>query len=259
MELGKLESYVYQHMGIDLSAYKSKQYTRRMEAFISKYGIADEEEFIRLLMKDSKIKEKFLDHLTINVTEFFRNKDLFLKFKDALSRELKPQINTLRIWSAACSDGSEPYSLAILLDQLTPQKEHRIIATDIDEKILQVAKTGVYTKRSLKNVDESILKKYFNELSNEKYQVISDIKKRVHFQKHDLICSSYGCGYDAIVCRNVLIYFTSDTKVSIYKKFYDALKPGGLLFIGATESIYNYKSIGYERESSFIYRKPGGK
>lgn len=259
MELGRLENYVYQHMGINLGAYKSKQYSRRMEAFISKYSIADEDEFIMLLMNDPNIRDMFLDHLTINVTEFFRNKDLFLEFIDTLSKELKPQVNTLKIWSAACSDGSEPYSLAILLDHLTPKKEHRIIATDIDEKILQVAKAGVYTKRSLKNVDESILKKYFYELSDEKYEVIPDIKKRVYFQKHDLICSSYGCGYDAIVCRNVLIYFTSDAKASIYKKFYDSLKPGGLLFIGATESIYNYKLLGYERESSFIYRKPGGK
>lgn len=259
MELGKLENYVYHQMGIDLGAYKSKQYLRRMEAFIGRYGITDEDEFIRLLMKDQNIKDKFLDHLTINVTEFFRNKDLFFNFIDTISRELKPQVNTLKIWSAACSDGSEPYSIAILLDQLTPKKEHRIIATDIDERILQTAQTGVYTKRSLKNVDENILKKYFRQLNAEKYEVISDIKKRVHFQKHDLICSSYGCGYDAIVCRNVLIYFTSDAKASIYKKFYDALKPGGLLFIGATESIYNYKLIGYDRESSFIYRKPGGK
>ena len=81
----------------------------------------------------------------------------------------------------------------------------------------------------------------------------------MQYQKHDLICSSYGSNYDAIVCRNVLIYFTSDAKASIYKKFYDALKPGGLLFIGATESIYSYKIFGYERESTFIYRKPGGK
>lgn len=259
MEFEQLENYVYKQMGIDLKAYKSKQYTRRVSAFISRCGAANEYEFINLIKKDSDIRDKFLDNLTINVSEFFRNKELFLNFMDELSQKLKPQLNTLKIWSAACSDGSEPYSLAILLDQLTPKKDHMIFATDIDEKILQTAKTGIYTKRSLKNADENILKKYFNQLKDEKYEIISDIKNRVYFKKHDLICSSYGSGYDAIVCRNVLIYFTSEAKESIYKKFYDALNPGGLLFIGATESIYNYKSLGYEKESSFIYRKPGGK
>jgi chemotaxis protein methyltransferase CheR len=246
-------------MGINLSAYKSKQYTRRVESFIAKSGAINEDEFISFLMKDADIRDRFLDHLTINVSEFFRNKELFLQFKDMLSNRLMPERNTLKIWSAACSDGSEPYTLAIMLDQLTPQKRHSIIATDIDEKILQVAKNGIYTKRSLKNVDENLLNKYFCPIKDEKYEVIYDIKKRVQFQKHDLICSSYDIGYDAIVCRNVLIYFTSDAKANIYKKFYDALKPGGLLFIGATESIYNYKLFGYERESTFIYRKPGGK
>lgn len=259
MGFEKLESYVYKNMGIDLSAYKSKQYTRRVGAFIARSGAGDEDEFIRLLIKDEGLRERFLDYLTINVSEFFRNKELFLEFMYKLNEKLKPQQNKLKIWSAACSDGCEPYTLAIILDKLTPGKEHEIIATDIDQKILQKAKEGIYSVRSLKNVDNDILKKYFSPLVDEKYEIISDIKKRVQFQRHDLICSSYGYGFDAIVCRNVLIYFTSDAKASIYKKFYNSLKPGGLLFIGATENIYNYRAFGYEKESTFIYRKPGGK
>ncbi|CDF58043.1 CheR family methyltransferase [Thermobrachium celere] len=257
MDFDKIEKFVAKEYGINLSAYKSKQLIRRIENFMQRVGAKNEIEFINILSMDKNISKKFLDHLTINVSEFFRNKDLFLDLERKIKEHLNPEKNTLKIWSAACSIGAEPYTLAIILDKITPNKKHNILATDIDQTVLEQAKQGIYNKNEVKNVDDDLLKKYFIQVQD-KYQIIDEIKKRVIFKKHDLIMDSYETGFDLIVCRNVVIYFTQETKNEIYRKFYTSLKPGGLLFVGATESIYNYRELGFEKASTFIYRKPGG-
>lgn len=257
MELNLIKDFVLKHYGINLSAYKSKQLDRRIENFISRSGAIDEFELINLIKKDSKLDKKFLDYLTINVSEFFRNKEMFTALEQKINEVLIPQKNSLKIWSAACSNGSEPYSLAIILDKLTPNKRHNIIATDIDTTILETAKKGVYSDKDIKNVDTTFKQKYFT-ISGEDYILKEEIKNRVTFKKHDLIRDSYESNFDLIVCRNVVIYFTQEAKNQIYEKFYASMKPGGLLFVGATESIYNYREFGFEKLSTFIYRKAGG-
>lgn len=257
MELTKLDSFVLREYGINLSAYKSKQLVRRIESFISRCGASTEAEFINLLKLDKQLSKKFQDHLTINVSEFFRNKEMFNDLEQKIRDNLKPEKNTLKIWSAACSNGSEPYTLAIIMDRLTPGKKHNILATDIDSTILESAKRGVYTKNDIKNVDTILINKYFTN-AGEVFSINDEIKKRVVYKKHDLILDRYENDFDLIVCRNVVIYFTMEAKNQIYKKFYDAMKPGGLLFVGATESIYNYRELGFEKASTFIYRKTGG-
>lgn len=257
MELNKLSSYVLKEYGINLAAYKSKQLFRRIESFINRCGISGEEEFIALLKKDRQISKKFQDHLTINVSEFFRNKEMFYDLEQKIKENLKPEKNILKIWSAACSNGAEPYTLAIIMDRLTPYKRHNILATDIDSTILEAAKKGVYNKNDIKNVDTALIDKYFNK-TGEVFSIKDEIKNRVIFKKYDLILDKYDNSFDLIVCRNVVIYFTLESKNEVYKKFYDSLKPGGLLFVGATESIYNYRELGFEKASTFIYRKMGG-
>lgn len=257
MELTKLDSFVLKEYGINLSAYKSKQLVRRVESFINRCGVSDETEFINLLKFDKQISKKFQDHLTINVSEFFRNKEMFYDLEQKIKENLKPEKTALKIWSAACSNGSEPYTLAIIMDRLTPGKRHNILATDIDSTILQTAKTGVYNKNDIKNVDPMLINKYFTNVG-EVFSIKDEIKNKVVFKKHDLILDKYDNEFDLIVCRNVVIYFTLEAKNLVYKKFYEAMKPGGLLFVGATESIYNYRELGFEKASTFIYRKAGG-
>ncbi|SEG00099.1 chemotaxis protein methyltransferase CheR [Caloramator fervidus] len=257
MDFKKIEAFVLKQYGIDLSAYKSKQLTRRIESFMSRIGVKNEDEFILKLKLDKNLSQRFLDHLTINVSEFFRNKDLFLELERKIKELLNPEKKTLKIWSAACSNGAEPYTLAIIMDRLTPNKRHTIIATDIDKNILEVAKKGVYKMQDVRNVDKDLLDKYFIK-DGDSYIIKDFIKNRVIFKHHDLILDRYDTGFDLIVCRNVVIYFTQEVKNQIYKKFYDAMNPGALLFVGATESIYNYRELGFEKASTFIYRKPGG-
>lgn len=252
-----LERYVLDEYKMNLNAYKSKQLTRRVNSFISRSGAKDEADFVKMLKGDCALSKKFKDYLTINVSEFFRNKDMFLQLEESIKKYLAPDKNSLKIWNAACSIGAEPYTLGIIMDMLTPSKKHSILATDINTTILETAKKGVYTKNDVKNVDDYLIKKYFI-VDGEKYIIKDEIKNRVTFKRHDLILDKYETGFDLIVCRNVVIYFTQEAKNNIFQKFYQAMKPGALLFIGATESIYNYREIGFEKASTFIYRKPGG-
>ncbi|WP_010292456.1 CheR family methyltransferase [Clostridium senegalense] len=253
MDFKPLEVWVKRELQIDLTAYKSNQLHRRIQSLMTRVGASSIEEYITMLKTDNIQREKFLDYLTINVTEFFRNPEIFDEFKDVIKSNLNYK-SPLKIWSAACSLGAEPYSLAMILDEISPGVNHKIIATDIDNNILNKAKKGEYSSLEIKNVPSQLLKKYFK--SHDKSYVIDDkLKKMITFKKHDLILENYESNFDIIICRNVVIYFNQDIKDRIYDKFSRSLKKGGILFVGATESIYNYKAFNFEKVSTFIYRK----
>lgn len=254
MDFNEFHKWVYKELGINLSAYKPEQLNRRINSLMNRVGVNSLEEYTVLIKKDDKQRQKFLDFITINVTEFFRNPELFDEVQKLIKDELLRNNNSLKIWSAACSIGCEPYSLAIILDKISNGKRHNIIATDIDNTILGKAKKGEYNETEVKNVNQEDLKRYFK-MENNTYYIDNSIKSMVNFKKHDLICDSYEDQFDLIVCRNVVIYFNNDIKKEIYMKFSNSLKPGGLLFVGATESIYNYREYGFEKVSTFVYRK----
>lgn len=254
MDMAYFEQWVLKEFNINLSAYKSNQLHRRINSLMSRVGVSSIDEYVMLLKKDNSQRQKFLDFITINVSEFFRNPDIFEELKVMLKQELLSKNSSLKIWSAACSIGAEPYSIAIYLNELSRGARHKILATDIDNTIIERAKKGEYTISEVKNVSKEYLSKYFT-LRDDKYIINSEIKSLVNFKKHDLILESYESNFDLIVCRNVVIYFNQDIKNNIYKKFSQSLKKGGLLFVGATESIYNFKDYGFEKASTFIYRK----
>lgn len=254
MDLLYFEQWVMKEFNINLSAYKSNQLHRRILSLMSRVGVNSVEEYISLLKKDNEQRQKFLDFITINVSEFFRNPEIFNDLDEKLKSDLLIKNRSLKIWSAACSIGAEPYSIAIILDRLSPGVRHNIIATDIDNTILERAKNGQYSYSEIKNVKKENLDKYFK-VFGDKYVIDSKIKSMVTFKKHDLILENYEKDFDLIVCRNVVIYFNQDVKNEIYRKFSASLKQGGLLFVGATESIYNYKEYGFEKASTFIYKK----
>lgn len=254
MDFNEFHKWVHRELGINLSAYKPEQLNRRINSLMTRVGIKSLDEYTKVIKTDSEQKQKFLDFITINVTEFFRNPELYSELENKIKSELLSNNQNLKIWSAACSIGCEPYTLAIILDKIAPLGRHNIIATDIDNTILSKAKIGEYTKNEMKAVSNKDLSKYF-EIKDDKYYIDSKIKNKVVFKKHDLIMDRYDTDFDLIVCRNVVIYFNNDVKQEIYKKFSESLKKGGLLFVGATESIYNYRDYGFEKASTFIYKK----
>ncbi len=240
--------------GIDLGAYKEAQMKRRLTSLYEKKGYTDFLSFFKALDKDRDLMNEFLDRMTINVSEFYRNR----KRWEVLDTKIFPKLLTtnrrLKIWSAACSTGEEPYTTAMVLSKHVPLSQIAILATDLDANAIQRAKAAVYPDRSLAEVPEDMKKKYF-EQQNTFYKVDDSIKRTVSFQQHNLLRDTYDKNFDLIICRNVMIYFTEEAKDEIYRKFSEALRPGGILFVGSTEQIFHPAKFGLETEDTFFYRK----
>ena len=249
------KSAVFQLTRIDLNAYKELQMKRRIDTLIARRGIDGYSAYVQVLKTDLARFEEFVNYLTINVSEFYRDPGQWQLMEQKIIPELVTKFGkNLKIWSAACSTGDEPYSLVMALSRHIPLNQIRIIATDIDKQVLEKARVGLYNQKSIANVPDDLKKKYFK-LIGGSYQISDDIKKRVEFKEHNLLRDPYPTGCDMIVCRNVVIYFTDDAKEEIYIKFNQALKNNGILFIGSTEQIMNYKELNYERSSSFFFIK----
>lgn len=241
---------------IDLNYYKEKQMRRRIDTLANKNGAKSYEEYIQMIKSDKDKFEQFVNFLTINVSEFYRNPDQWkLMDQQVIPKLIKEQRKPIKIWSAACSTGDEPYSLAMAFSKHVPLSDIKILATDIDKQVIEHAKVGLYSEKSIAGVPADLKKRYFTQIGNS-YQISDDIKKCVTFKEHNLLKDVYPKDYDLILCRNVVIYFTDEAKDMIYKNFYGSLKSKGVLFIGSTEQISNYKDLGFNRMSSFYFEKP---
>ena len=133
---------------------------------------------------------------------------------------------------------------------------HRILASDLDIEILAKAKRGVYVEGEIKAMQKERLAKYFDKVDGDKYAVKQEIKNCIEFKRHNLLKDKFEEGFDLILCRNVVIYFTEEAKDQLYANFFKALKPGGILFVGATEAILNFRKLGYTSFQPFFYQKP---
>ncbi len=251
----QFKSAVYQLTKIDLNSYKERQMKRRIDTLIGRHKISGYEEFVAAIKTDKQLFEDFVSYLTINVSEFYRNPEQW----KLLDTEIFPDLiskfgKNIKIWSAACSTGDEPYSLVMALSKHVPLHQIKIIATDIDKQVLDKARMGLYNEKSIASVPEEFKAKYFTKIGPS-YQISDEIKKQVEFKEHNLLKDPYPTGCHLIVCRNVVIYFTEEAKDEIYKKFHDSMVKDGTLFIGNTEQITNYKDFGYNRSRSFFYHK----
>lgn len=247
---------VYELTKVDLNAYKEKQMKRRIDTLISKHNIVGYDKYVQSLKADKDMFDEFVNYITINVSEFYRNPDQW----NLLDKEIIPELiskfgKSLKIWSAACSTGDEPYSLVMALSRHIPLNQIKIYATDLDKQVIAKAKVGLYNEKSIASVPDDLRKKYFTKVGPS-YQISDEIKKRVEFKEHNLLRDAYPSDYHMIVCRNVLIYFTEEAKDEVYKKFQKSLAKGGILFIGSTEQIINHRDVGFERKNSFYYEKP---
>ncbi|UCZ54778.1 protein-glutamate O-methyltransferase CheR [Bacillus shivajii] len=240
--------------GIDLSLYKEAQMKRRLTSLKNKRGFQTFTDYFNELNVNPELFAEFLDRMTINVSEFFRNPSRWEALSERILPEMTKGKRKIKVWSAACSTGEEPYSLSILLKRDYDHMSHDILATDLDEGILKRAKSGFYLERALKEVREADLKHSFIK-EGAGYRVSDDTKRDIRFSKHNLLADRYEGDFDLIICRNVLIYFTEDAKNTVYEKFSNALKPGGVLFVGSTEQIFNPERFNFKMEESFFYRK----
>jgi chemotaxis protein methyltransferase CheR len=244
------------YLKFDLENYKSSQMIRRLDGYILHSGTPGIALYCSRLGHDRVEQSSLRDFLTINVSEFFRDKEHFNFMRDRIFPELLRHSSRLNIWSAGCSNGSEAYSISIILSQITGIS-HRILATDIDQKSLdQALAGGPYTANDIRNIPQQFVVKYFNRVE-ELYYVNDFVRSSVKFKQHDLLNDPYEKYFDLIVCRNVVIYFNEKAKQSLKEKFILSLKENGILFIGATETLLDAEKLGLERLSPCFYRKSG--
>lgn len=227
---------------------------RRINSFMRSANATDYKDFIDILKKDQQIYRKFLEHITINVSEFFRN----INHWQVMEKEIIPLLlqdkRSLKIWSAGCSTGEEPYSLAMMIKENRWNLSEKIYATDIDKEVLSKAKRGIYSERAMEGVSNHIKNKFFTSV-DEGYEIKDEIKNMVNFQQHNLLRDEFPKDFDLILCRNVVIYFTEDTKDKLYRNFADSLRKKGVLFIGSTEQIFQAKELGLRSIATFFYQK----
>ncbi len=241
---------------IDLHSYKENQMKRRIDNFISKNRCSGYVDFFEKIKKDSDVYDMFITYLTINVSEFYRNPAQWNTLEKIIIPYLLERSGSkLRIWSAACSTGDEPYSLAMVLSDFLPLSQVEIIATDLDKQVLSKAQKGWYNEKSIKGLPDKYIRKFFEKDASGLYKVCDSLKKCISFKEHNLLKDPYPSDMDMVVCRNVLIYFTDEAKDEIYHKFTKALKKGGVLFVGSTEQIIGPGQYGLESFQSFFYKK----
>ncbi|WP_088187778.1 protein-glutamate O-methyltransferase CheR [Desulfosporosinus sp. FKA] len=240
--------------GLDLKFYKQNQMQRRILSFMNSHGYPTFPEFFKALNSDQSLYDAFFKHLTINVSQFFRDANQWKTLKESIIPQLLQSKSPLKLWSAGCSSGQEPYSLAMTLMEYFPNSKFTVLGSDIDINVLNQAKEGLYKQNDFASTPPEFLQKYFT--STEKgYQIKESVKRLVTFQHQNLLTDRFQTGFDFIACRNVVIYFTDEAKEMLYKKFTDALKPGGILFTGSTEHLFGMKHLGLKAVSSFFYQK----
>ena len=246
--------------GILLGDNKQYLVASRLSNFINENNIASLSDLLSEINSSSGklLLQKVIDQMTTNETLWFRDSYPFEYMKRHLIPELKKQ-GRFRIWCAACSSGQEPYSLAMLLHESLVSTNVEIIATDLSQQILQKAKQGIYQQIELKRgLPGDKLQRHFNKTDENNWQLKKDLRNMVRFQQINLLGLPYTCGkFDVIFCRNVLIYFSQENKTRVLNGLIDSLRPGGYLFLGASESLTrDCKSLEMVRcNPGLVYRK----
>lgn len=257
-DLEQIVEYLKEKRGFDSSAYRPAMVERRVNKRISASGCTDYNEYLHLLHEHGDEISNLIDVLTINMTRFFRDTLTFEYIADKIlplivSKKIQTDDRLLRMWSAGCATGEEPYSLAILMEELfrkeEPDLDMYIFATDIDDKSLIKARDGVYPFESIKNIKYRLLKKYFIE-KGKSFRLVPKIRDSVKFSVYDVLDrrsyappeSIFG-SFDMVFCRNLLIYFQFEYHEIIFEKLYRSLAKGGYLVLGESES----PSIEYRR------------
>ncbi|HSG74398.1 MAG TPA: protein-glutamate O-methyltransferase CheR [Nitrosopumilaceae archaeon] len=244
-DLKEITQFVHKKRGLDLSYFKPTFLSRRIGVRMKMLSMTSSSQYAQLLNSDLNELGTLYDSLSINVTKFYRDKQVWHVFGNKIIPNLlknsKPN-DQLRIWSCGCASGEEPYSLAIMFSEAYKNLDNKfkILATDINSKALQHARKGIYTSDNLKNLDSLLITKYFKKTNDGKYEIINKIKDLVSFSLADI--TTFPVSYiDLIFCRNLLIYYGKDAQDLIFKKFHTVLKPNRYLVLGMDETLWGHK------------------
>ena len=242
--------------GFPLAAYRPAQVERRTRAFARRQGAQTLADFLRLLAEQPPLCRRYLDYLTINVTEFFRDPE---QFEELVSLALLPLLRTrraLRLWSTGCANGAEAYTLGMLLVRLCPEARYQVLATDIHLPGLQAAREGEFSEKAVRNLPDALRHRYFTRTQGGRFLIDPVLQRAVQFTAHDLLRDPFPEDLDLILCRNVVIYFTTEAKEVLYPRLFRALRPGGYLMLGKTERILTAHHLGFLTPGQHLYQRP---
>lgn len=261
-EMREIMDIIQREAGIHLTSAKRALVTGRLYPLLLEKGIPSYADYIELVKKDPSgdMVSQLVDRISTNHTAFFRENKHFEYLVSHVLPELEAAktragSHDLRIWCAACSTGEEAYSIQISLLQYFgiryPQWTAGVLATDISFSALKAARAGIYSASRFEDVPDAVQKAYFKPVENGAYKIEDTVRKEVTFRRLNLTCPTFPfrSGFDIIFCRNVMIYFDSETRKSLVKKMYDATLPGGYLFTGHSESIMDH-------DTRYVYVRP---
>lgn len=248
--LENVRNLMRRYESLETGGIRDAQLQRRIDSFTRKQGIENEAELLGALRRDPELREQLIDALTINVTSVFRNADSW----DVLRNRYLPEMGRrVRMWSAGASTGAEAYTMAISAQENGQTAD--IVATDIDTRSLEKAKLGFYPNQELREAPADLRDKYFTQ-EDSGWTVDPELKKRIRFKKHDLLADPVvGTRFDLIACRNVVIYFSREAQRDLHRRLAEALRPGGILFIGGAERIADPESIGLSPQERPFYMR----
>jgi chemotaxis methyl-accepting protein methylase len=239
--LDALMAQITRDRGFGCHAYKESCLRRRLAVRMRARGVHTFGDYAQVLQSHPDEYDKLLDALTINVTKFYRNRETW----DALAERFLPGVwaareGAVRVWSAGCASGEEPYTLAILLLEQARRAPSRgvprVDATDVDATILARAEAGIYQAPAFDEMPEELTHRYFS--AEVPRRVHDEVRGLIRFRRHDLLKDAPPePPYDLIVCRNVIIYFDRASQATLFERFIDALAPGGLLVLGKVETM----------------------
>ena len=255
---------IYDESGITFSATNRSILDSRIKELLRKKNMSTPQEYYALITKSTEEMKEMLDAVTTNLTRFFRNQphfDAFINYVIPQIIEYKKSKNsfdkTIKIWSAGCSTGEEPYTLAMIMKEICPMGwDFQITASDISLKCLMTAQTGFYADNKIDGIPENYLHKYFTKVDGG-YQVNKDLQSKIKFDYHNLKNDSGARNLDVVFCRNVLIYFDEPAQLKVIDNFWNSMAPHSYLYIGHSESLFgmNTKFEFLKTQWACLYRK----
>ena len=255
---------IYDESGITFSATNRSILDSRIKELLRKKNMSTPQEYYALITKSTEEMKEMLDAVTTNLTRFFRNQphfDAFINYVIPQIIEYKKSKNsfdkTIKIWSAGCSTGEEPYTLAMIMKEITPLGwDFQITASDISLKCLMTAQTGFYADNKIDGIPENYLQKYFTKVDGG-YQVNKDLQAKIKFDYHNLKNDSGARNLDVVFCRNVLIYFDEPAQLKVIDNFWNSMAAHSYLYIGHSESLFgmNTKFEFLKTQWACLYRK----
>jgi chemotaxis protein methyltransferase CheR len=239
---------------IDLSQYKRGQMERRLRTFAARRGIKSLVEYLTVLKKDAEELDQFLDRLTINVSQLWRNPEQWA----SLTRSVIPELasaSRIRIWSAGCSYGAEAYPIAAVVLEHAPDARVEVKGTDIDPRMLERARIGHFSVEDARSVPAASLARWFDK-TDLGWQAKPELRKLMSFDRGDLLSMRFpSAAYDLVLCRNTVIYFTESVRDLLHERLASSVRPGGYFVVGSTERVTAAGSVGLTPTQPFTYRK----